>query len=104
MKTLSDLIKMLNPALDAGCNFEISKDGKGVVCIDLNTMAKSGCDLRIEDGKIIAYRRYNRIDEVETFGDILSIVHDCAHGRDYFNESWIDVFKDNGMSDPRGIH
>ena len=104
MKTLLDLIEMLEPALDHGCKFDISKDGSGVVCIDLNTMAKSGCDLRIEDGKIFAYRRYHRIDEVNSFSDILSFVHDCAHGRDYFNESWVDVFKANGMSDPRGIH
>ncbi len=103
MKTLSDLIEMLEPAFEHGCKFDIYKE-EGVACVDLNTMAKSGCDLRIEDGKIIAYRRYNRIDEVETFGDILSIVHDCAHGRSYFNEAWVDVFKANGMSDPRGIH
>jgi len=98
---LIDLLEMLKPALDDGCRFEIYSD-TGTVCIDLNTGAKSGCVLKLEEGITFAYRRYNRKDKVESFDDILELVWDCCHRRSFFDEAWIRVFDENELSDPRG--
>ena len=98
---LSVLLALLKPALDRGCRFELFSDA-GILTIDLNTGAKSGCQLKLEPGGVKAYRRYDRVDTVETFEDVMWVVHGCAHGRDFFSQEWLDIFKDNGISDPRG--
>jgi hypothetical protein len=96
-----DILELLKPALELGCSFEWSHDN-GVIVIDLNTGAKSGCKLKIDGDAVMAYRRYDRIDAVTSFDDVLRLVHECAHGRSYFDEGWLRVFDFYAMDDPRG--
>ena len=102
MKTVSDILELLKPALDEGCMFEIYLDQDKTFCINLNTEAKSECVLKIEEDGLKAYTRYNGVNYVSSFEDVLEIVEDCACGRSYFSEYWLKVLKSHGMVDPRG--
>ena len=99
--TVNDVIGWLEPAINAGVHITLSKDKKGY-WIDLNTNAKSQCLININNGEVTAHMRYGKSVEINGFYDILMTCHGCAHGRPYFNESWIEVFTQYGMSDPRG--
>lgn len=99
--TVFSMLDLLKPALDSGCTFELYTD-EGIICIDLHTGAKSGCVVKIENGEYVAYRRYNRRDVFTDFDELVSLVHDCGHGRSYFSNDWLKVFLKMGYSDPRG--
>lgn len=98
---LKKLLDLLAEPMKQGCRFEIFFD-EGVFCVDLNTGAKSGCVLKARGETIKAYRRYGRVDIVDDFDDLLSLVADCGHGRNFFNHAWVNILKSNGFSDPRG--
>ena len=101
MKTIGEVLDMLSKALHAGCVFEVSYDNE-IFSIDMNTGGKSACRLRLEPDGIKAYRRYDRVDTVKDFNDVVDLVYDCCHGRNYFNSGWLQVFKNYNMKDPRG--
>lgn len=99
---LTQLLTILAPALKHGCIFELSCDDD-VYTIDLNTRAKSQCIIKIEDGKFVAYRRYGKQDEFTNFDELIEIVHECAHGRSYFDSGWLAVFQEFQMENPCGV-
>lgn len=102
MKTeFCNLLNLLLPAFDAGCYITIYTE-QGIPCADLNLEAKSECILKSIEGEIMAFRRYDRVDKVETFIDLLSLVHDCACGRSYFSKQWHDLLLANGFDSPCG--
>jgi hypothetical protein len=98
---LTCLMELLQPALNVGCSFDIYSE-QGIPCIDLNTGAKSGCILKIENGEFIAYRRYDRRNQFSTFDELLGLVYECCHGRSYFDGNWLTLFQMYGYHDPRG--
>lgn len=98
---MSELIERLEMVLAAGIIVELYKEGE-TLCADLNTAAKSSCVLKEENGGVFAHRRYGRVDRVECFEDIVAYVHDCAHGRYFFNLKWLEIFEREGLTDPRG--
>lgn len=96
-----DLVILLSPAIKAGCNITFKVEN-GNFCADLNTEAKSYCVLVCQDGKIMAHRRYNQIDEVKSFKDVLDAVYGCGHGRSFFSQPWLDLLNDYGYESPLG--
>lgn len=88
--------------MELGIRMDLFIDANHIFCADLNTQGKSSCVLQLEGDKIKAYRRYNRVDEVRDLDHIIELVYDCAHGRSYFSEEWLKVFKDKDLGDPRG--
>ena len=58
--------------------------------------------LSVHEAGLLAYRRYNRVDPVHSFEDVLELVHGCAHGRSFFNSYWLKVLSKFEMSNPTG--
>lgn len=98
---MEEILEILKPAFDKGMRFEIYYEGD-TLCIDLNTQAKSGCVLKKNGDSIKAHMRYNKIETIEYFDDVLSAIYSCGHGRNYFNGLWVELLKENGYSDPKG--
>ena len=96
MDILSDLIE---EPLKFGCLVEMTMVDN-IYNFNLSTGAKSSCILKLEHDKIVAYRRYDRVDVVEDYNSLLWLVHDCAHGRDFFSSDWLAVFEANGIDNP----
>ena len=95
------LLDLVQPALELGCRFEVYiEKSSGTFCVDLGTQAKSHCILKLEDEKVMAHRRYGKVSEVESFDELLEVIHDCGHGRDYFNNDWLTVLNHFGVSSP----
>lgn len=88
---------ILQPALDYGCEFQISRKDSAYY-INLNTMAKSQCILKWESHKLTAHCRYEKVvDDIETFEDVLNVVYDCDHDRNYFSRCWLELFDEYGL-------
>lgn len=94
------LLSLLTTPLSLGCVISLSVEC-GVVTVDLNTQAKSHCILRVINGEILAYRRYDRVDKVTSLDDLMEIIRGCAHGKSYFSGDWLKVFRDLELEDPR---
>lgn len=99
---LNDALQLVKPALDKGIELEI-KSQDGIICIDMNTRAKSECVLKLEDCGIVAHRRYDRVDPVESFEQLMLLIRDCSHGRDSFNVDWLELMDEYGIERPRGL-
>ena len=97
-----DFFKTIEQLTDLGINMNLYLSSDHIFCADLNTQGKSPCVLQREGDKIIAYRRYNRVDEVKDLEHIIELVHGCAHGRSYFSPEWLKIFKDRGYTNPLG--
>ncbi len=85
------LLTLLEEPLAEGLEVNLKLEGGKVPFVDLNTMGKSYCHLRLEDGVVVAYRRYDQKDVVETYEELLDLVYDCVHGRSFFNKVWLDI-------------
>ena len=102
-KALQTALTLLDEPLNKGCRISIYKDNDKLM-LDLDTGAKSHCHLELqESGKIIAHRRYDRVDEVGDYQHLLDLVWSCGHGRSYFNYAWVGVLEANGFNSPVGI-
>lgn len=95
--TIHELIDMLEPAFDGGCQLIVYKED-GDWNIDLETRAKSNCILKLEEGKVTAYCRYNETHSIENFDDVLYAVSTCKHRRDYMDGSWAKLLEAVGYN------
>jgi hypothetical protein len=97
MTNINDLITKL---VEEGIEITIDKDmygGPVGIYYDLNTGMKSHCYLTDADGTIKAYTRYDKVHEVEDYGDLLYIVKDCMHGRNYLAGAWLKLLVKEDM-------
>lgn len=101
---LKDVIAFIEPLIRIGVQVTINYCHQtDEIWIDLNTGAKSHCHLYFEGHTIIAYRRYDRVDLVESLDHLVKMVHECAHRRSFFDTYWLKVFEEFGLDDPRGV-
>ena len=61
---------------------------------DTNIGAKSHLYLYVmEDGRLEARRRYDRVDTVRDFDHLMLLALDCMHGRKFITHSWAKLFE-----------
>ena len=93
--------RIIDELIKEGIAITLSFNGdENHIVADLNTKAKSHCYLYYTDSGVFTSRRYERIEEVKSVLDVIDHVHDCSHGREYFNESWLTLFNNHGMRVP----
>jgi hypothetical protein len=98
-----NFFKYIEQLMELGIRLDLYIDSSDhYFCADLNTQGKSSCVLKREGDKVIAYRRYNRVDEVKDLEQLIALVHGCAHGRSYFSGEWLKVFEDRNLTNPCG--
>jgi hypothetical protein len=75
----------------------------GTLAYEIGGFSKSDtAELYLENDKIICKTRYNRIDEIENFDDLVDIAYDWNEGycnREPFgwDSDWLPVFKEAGL-------
>lgn len=67
-------------------------------CIDVNTGMKSHMYVTELNGELVAYRRYQRVDTFSSFDELVGLVSECTHGRDFMNEQWANLLTKKGYS------
>lgn len=89
--------KIIHKALDAGIEITLKKTD-GNVFYNLNVQAKSGLEIKAnDDGTVTCYGRYDYIETIESWEELLYEIKGCLHGRDYMNEDWITILSNEGV-------
>lgn len=76
---------------------------KDALVYSVNGFSKSGtADLYEEDGKIICKTRYNQIDEIQTFEDLVNVAYEwnsayCNREPFGWDADWSPVFEKYGL-------
>ena len=95
MKTesLINIFKILEPALEKGLEVSVGKEA-----VDVNTGMKSHCHLKEEDGVIKAFCRYDVVETVESWEDLLSVVADCECRKGFGSRYWFELLEEAGYN------
>lgn len=64
----------------------------------MNTGMKSQLYFTELNSKLVAYRRYGRVDTFSDFNELVGLVSECIHGRDFMNKQWADILIKKGYS------
>lgn len=67
-------------------------------CIDVNTGMKAHLYFCEVNGELVAYRRYQRVDIFSTFDELVELVSECHHGRNFMSECWHNLLTKRGYS------
>lgn len=91
---MSKIFDLLEDAMNYGVEVTVTLNTEGQLVHNLNTGAKSSAELVEVDGVIWAYGRYGTNEVIEDIPDLYSFVDNCKCGRDYMNQSWVDVIRE----------
>ena len=92
MKRLKELLKLLEPALDAGIELAVGKED-GQYYVNLDTGMKSECVIWVTPTRFEARGRYGAIEFIDTWDDVLYVVEQCQHGRPFGNTLWLELIR-----------
>ena len=96
---MSKFMELVKEVVQAGLDITLSFDkGAAVVYADLNFQAKSHGHLyEKEDGSLVVKMRYEMVEPVEDFRDLMYAFKRALCGRDFGNGQWFYLCEHYGV-------
>ena len=96
---MSKFMELVNEVVQAGGDVTMSFDKEaGVMYADLNFQAKSHGHLyEKEDGSLVVKMRYEMVEPVEDFRDLMYTFKRALQGRDFGNSQWFCLCEHYGV-------
>lgn len=82
----------------SGVSMRIVQTIHGDSFLDVETGMKSHMHIHYEYEEYIARMRYEGFSRLKTFGDFVSALRYCEHGKGFMNMAWLDIYT-NGFGE-----
>jgi hypothetical protein len=96
--------KLIEEIVKKGVPVSLKVMDDGRIGFDLDTQAKSGVILTVDDPEaeketFTAHMRYDKTEKnITDIFDVICTVKDAMHGRDFVASHWIDIFLEYGYA------